>query len=148
MATSAPPFPLCTAETKPVLRIFIADTEGVFRLGLQRLFAAESDICVVCETDQPGELLSRVAELQPDVMFVQLEMLGPDSQSVLQELRGAAAGTKLVVMASAICEDDALAFMKLGARGVILRTAEPALFAKCARKVAGSDPGRRSATRR
>jgi two-component system, NarL family, nitrate/nitrite response regulator NarL len=127
------------AEPKPVLRILIADMEGVFRLGLQRLFASESDLCVVCETDQPGELLPQVTALQPDVMFVQLEMLGPDSQNILHEIRSAAPAAKLVVMASAICEDDALGVMKLGARGVILRTAEPALFAKCARKVAENE---------
>jgi two-component system, NarL family, nitrate/nitrite response regulator NarL len=131
--------PLCAAEGKPVLRIFIADMEGVFRMGLERLFASESDLCVVCETDQPGELLPQVAALQPDVMFVQLEMLGPDSQGMLQAIRSGAPGTKLVVMASAVCEDDALAFMKRGARGVILRTAEPALFVKCARKVAENE---------
>lgn len=122
-----------------MLRILIADTEGVFRLGLQRLFASESDLCVVCETDQPAELLPQVTALQPDVTFVQLEMLGPDSAGVLASIRNGASGTKLVVTASAVCEDDALAFMKLGARGVILRTAEPALFIKCARKVAENE---------
>lgn len=135
----APLLSVDAVETRPVLRIVIADMEGVFRLGLRRLFSSESDLCVVCETDQPGELLSQVTALQPDVMFVQLEMLGSDSQSVLQEIRSRAPGTKLVVMASAVCEDDALAFMKRGARGVILRTAEPPLFVKCARKVAENE---------
>ena len=132
-------FPLCAGEPKPVLRIFIADTEGVFRMGLQRLFSSESDLCVVCETDQPGELLPQVTELQPDVIFVQLEMLGSNSQAALEDIRRGAPGTKIVVTASAVCEDDALAFMKVGARGVILRTADPALFVKCARKVAENE---------
>jgi DNA-binding NarL/FixJ family response regulator len=139
VATGGSLFPLCADETAPVVRILIADTEGVFRLGLQRLFSSDNDLCVVCETDQPGDLLPQVTELQPDVMFVQLEMMGPDSQGVLQAIRTAAPGTKLVVMASAGCEDDAVAFMKLGARGVILRTAEPSLFVKCARKVAENE---------
>lgn len=130
---------LCAKETTPVLRLFVADTEGVFRLGLQRLFASEKDLCVVYETDQPAELLPQVTALQPDVVFVQLEMLGSDSQSILGAVRSEAPGAKVVVTASAVCEDDALAFMKLGARGVILRTAEPALFIKCARKVAENE---------
>jgi two-component system, NarL family, nitrate/nitrite response regulator NarL len=133
------PLSVSVAEGKPVLRLLVADMEGVFRLGLQRLFATETDLCVVCETDQPEELLAQVTALQPDVIFVQLEMLGTDSQSVLQDIRSQAPGTKLVVMASAVSEDDALAFMKLGARGVILRTADPALFVKCARKVAENE---------
>lgn len=132
-------FPICADDSKPVLRILIADTEGIFRMGLQRLFSSESDLCVVCETDQPGELLSQTAKFQPDVMFVQLEMLGANSHATLENIRREASATKIVVTALAVCEDDALAFMKVGARGVILRTADPALFVKCARKVAENE---------
>ena len=118
------------------LNILVGDREGIFRLGLTRLLAAEDDLTLAAEVDQSSDLVSQVAGLQPDVMFVQHEMLRPDPQAALGAIREAAPSTLVVVTASTIAEDESVALMKGGARGVILKTADPALFIKCARKIA------------
>jgi DNA-binding NarL/FixJ family response regulator len=115
--------------------ILIADREGVFRLGLKRLLAAEDDLRVVDEIGEPGDLLPRIRQLQPDVVFVQAEMLGAAAEASLAEVREGSPASKIVVTASALGEDESLAFMKAGACGVILKAADPALFPKCVRKV-------------
>jgi len=123
-------------EVPPKIRILIGDREAVFRLGLKRLLASEGDLEVVSDVDQPVELASRMMEFRPEIAFVQYEMLRPDAQAVVRAVHEAVPVSKLVVTASALGEDEAVALMKAGARGVILKTADPALFVKCARKVA------------
>jgi DNA-binding NarL/FixJ family response regulator len=125
-----------SAEEQHKISILIGDREAIFRLGMRRLLMSEDDLSVVSEIDQPLELLSQVVDFRPDVVFVQHEMLRPDAPAALAALREGAPASRLVVMASAVSEDEAVAFMKAGARGVILKTADPALFVKCARKVA------------
>lgn len=115
--------------------ILIADREGVFRLGLRRLLAAENDLSVVDEINEPESLLPQVQDLQPDVVFVQAEMLGAAAEASLAELRERSPASKIVVTASTLSEDESLALMKAGACGVILKGADPVLFPKCARKV-------------
>jgi DNA-binding NarL/FixJ family response regulator len=115
--------------------VLIADREGVFRFGLKRLLAAEDDLHVVAEIDEPGDLLPQIRELQPDVVLVQAEMLGAVAEASLAEICKGSTASKIVVTASALDEDESLAFMKAGACGVILKAADPILFPKCVRKV-------------
>ena len=117
------------------IKVLIADLEGVFRLGLSRLLAAESDLGVVAQVDQASDLISRIRELQPDVVFVQAEMLAGDRGLSLAAVREASEAGKFMVTASLLSEEEALDFVKAGACGVILKTADPALFVKCVRKV-------------
>ena len=125
-----------TPEARPKITILIGDREAIFRLGLRRLLAGEDDLKIVSDIDQPLDLVPQVAELRPEVAFIQHDMLRPDAQAALRAVREAAPSSKLVVTASTLGEDEAVALMKAGARGVILKTADPALFVKCARKVA------------
>jgi two-component system nitrate/nitrite response regulator NarL len=127
-----------TADEKHRIRIVVADTEGIFRLGLRRLLTGDTDLDVVAEMGAPEQLVSETARLQPDVMFVQREML-MSGTGALPEICTASPCTKIVVTASALGEGQAVAFVEAGAHGAILKTAEPALFLKCARKVAAGE---------
>ena len=115
--------------------ILIADQEGVFLLGLKRLLAAEDDLKVVAEIIRPEDIVPQARELQPDVLFVQFEMLTAAGQNILGAIRQGSPKSKVVVTASELTEVVALDLMKAGARGVILRIADPSLFVKCARKI-------------
>lgn len=126
-----PPPPAAGASS---LRVAVADLESIFRTGLLRVLVS-ADLEVVSEIDHLGGLVSEPARLQPDVMFVQHEMLVPNN-GALGAIREASPATKLVVTASAFGDDDAVALVEAGACGVILKGAQPALFIKCAHKVA------------
>jgi two-component system, NarL family, nitrate/nitrite response regulator NarL len=126
------------AEEKRTIRVAVADPEGIFRMGLKSLLASDADLEVVAEIDQPGQLVSETTRLRPDVVFVQVEMLA-SATGALAEIREGSPSTKLVVTASALAEERAVALVEAGAQGAILKTAEPALFAKCAHKVAAGE---------
>lgn len=120
---------------KKKIQVLIADHEPVFRMGLRRLLAAETDLEVTAEAETTTEALHAARQTRPDVIFIQSELVPPKSMEMITRLRSAAAGCKLVVTAATIKEKEPLRYIRAGASGVILKTLAPALFVKCARKV-------------
>jgi DNA-binding NarL/FixJ family response regulator len=119
------------------IRILLADQEGVFRLGLKKLFGAEDDLRVVAEADECGQVLVLAQEFRPGLIFLQAELAarGSDAGCSISQLKSSADGCKVVITASALSEDEALERIQAGASGVILKSVDPELFIRCARKV-------------
>jgi len=122
-------------NSKKKIRVLIADREGVFRLGLKKLFGVEDDLRVVAQAATAGQVIAGAKSFRPDLFFVQMEMLTEGPHNLVNEVRREAPESKLVVTASAMAENEALRHVEAGAAGVILKSVEPALFVKCARKV-------------
>lgn len=128
------------SQTKKI-RILIADREGVFRIGLKKLFSLEDDLRVVAQAENRAQLVSLAKRFKPDLLFVQTGIAdegGGDALAALQDELQAARG-KIVITASAVSEDEELRYVKRGASGVILRSVDPALFVKSARKIMSNE---------
>jgi two-component system nitrate/nitrite response regulator NarL len=121
--------------SKAKIRILIADREGVFRLGLKKLLGLEDDLRVVAQADDPSQLAGLAEKFKPDVLYVQTEIAGENPEGLFAEVKRAHARARIVITASSLAEGDAVRLVKLGASGVILKSVDPALFVKCARKV-------------
>ena len=117
------------------LRILIADQEAVFCFGLTKLLGLEDDLRVVAQAENGKQLLALAQTCKPDLIFVQAEILGEITGNLLPEVRRILPQSKLVVVAALLSRAQALSYVKAGAAGVILRTAEAALFVQCARRV-------------
>lgn len=124
-----------TQVAKKRIRILIADQEGIFRLGLKKLFGVEDDLRVVSQASDPPETLTLATEFKPDLIFLQAEMVKQDMTGLFVELRRRLPDAKVVIVASALTDNEAVNYVQNGAAGVILKSADPALFVKCARKV-------------
>jgi two-component system nitrate/nitrite response regulator NarL len=123
-------------SSKSKIRVLVADREGIFRLGLKKLFAIEDDLRVVAEADSGAQLLARTETFRPDVIFVQEEILAESNSNLIGEVHRLSPVTKVVATASVGVEETTLRHVRSGAAGVILKSVEPALFVKCARRVA------------
>jgi two-component system nitrate/nitrite response regulator NarL len=116
--------------------VLIADREAIFRLGLRRLLGVEQSLRVLGETEDEIQTLHMVRQLKPDLIFLQAEMLPEEKESDLPErLHSGSPGCKVVVTAASLTDGQHLRYIKAGASGVILKSAEPALFVKCVHKV-------------
>jgi two-component system nitrate/nitrite response regulator NarL len=120
---------------KKRFRILIADQEGIFRLGLRKLFGVEDDLQVVAQADSASQVSGLAEKFKPDLFFLQSDMLGPDPAEFVARLRHVWAGGRVVVVIPPALSDDAERWVKAGAAGVIPRSAEPESFVKSARKV-------------
>lgn len=120
---------------KKNVRILVADQEGVFRIGLKKLFGVEDDLRVVAQADASSQVPGLVRKFKPDIVFVQAEMLEPRPEDFMARVRHAWVGAKTIVAASSLGNDDAVRYIKTGAAGAIAKSVDPQLFVKSVRKV-------------
>jgi len=116
-------------------RVLVADREGIFRLGLKKLFAVEDDLRVVGEAETAGDVVARAKTFQPDLVFIQEEVLTATVGNLISEVLEVAPQCKVVATASSISDESLMRHVQNGAAGVILKTVDPQLFVTCARRV-------------
>jgi DNA-binding NarL/FixJ family response regulator len=123
------------AISKKKIRILIADEEGIFRLGLRKLFGVEDDLQVVAQAETASQIPGLAGKFKPDVLFLQSEMLGHDPADFIARLRHTWAGGKVIVVTPPAASADGERWVKAGAAGILSRAADPERFVKSARKV-------------
>jgi DNA-binding NarL/FixJ family response regulator len=117
------------------IRIVLVDDHPIFLQGVERLFRLEPDLEVVARCIDGEEALRAVREHRPDVLLLDLRMPGMDGLAVLRELEREGTPTRVVVLTAALDEDDVLAAIELGVRGVVLKEMAPRLLVQAVRKV-------------
>jgi len=116
-------------------KILIADGEGVFRLGLKRLFSVEDDIRVVAQAEDSLQLLAMTRSFRPDVAIVQREIALNGRADLFLQIRQDFPACKVVVTGSQLNEAESRKLMRSGVAGVIQRSARPQDFVENVRKV-------------
>jgi len=107
------------------IRLMIVDDHVLFREGLKALFATTEDIQVVGEAGDGETALENNRSLQADVILMDIHMPGMDGIEATRKIleQNSRAGVIMVTM----LEDDASVFaaMRAGARGYVLKGANP-----------------------
>lgn len=118
------------------IRIVLADDHPVVRRGLSQFFADDEELEVVAECADGESALAAVERFQPDVLVVDVRMPRLGGLDVLRRLKDSGSKVATVLLAGNISDDDVVAAMRLGVRGVVLKEMAPALLIQCVRKVA------------
>lgn len=108
--------------TEPI-RILLADDHAVLRAGLKALLNAEADMAVVGEAGDGRTCVRLAAELQPDVVLLDINMPGASGLEALAELGQQAPNSRVLVLTM---HDDAVYLRKVlagGGAGYILKQA-------------------------
>lgn len=128
-------------ETPPrdVLRVLIADDHPIFRNGMRALLASVPDIEVVGEVASGDEAIARAAELQPDVVLMDLQMPGVSGIEATRQILFASPHIRVLVVT--MHEDDYSIFtaMRAGARGYIVKGAGPDEMLRATRAVGSGE---------
>jgi two-component system, NarL family, response regulator NreC len=75
------------AKTTQVAQILIADRNVLFLRGLKALLSNESDLRVMDEASDPDELLAKARLYAPDVLVMDMSLLGSPEDRVAPALR-------------------------------------------------------------
>lgn len=113
-----------------VIKVLIADDHAIVRTGLRSILLAEPTLQLVGEATGGYEAVKLVAELNPDVLVLDISMPDLDGISVTKQLKSLYPDLKILILT--IHEDKALLreAVRSGASGYILKkAAEPDLIA-------------------
>jgi DNA-binding NarL/FixJ family response regulator len=120
------------------IRILIADDHPVFRFGLRALLNAMPDTEVVGEATTGEATIAAIASDQPDVVLMDINMPGVNSIEATRRIREANPDIRVLIVT--MLEDDSVfAAMRAGARGYVVKGAEPAEMLRAIRAVADGE---------
>jgi DNA-binding NarL/FixJ family response regulator len=81
-----------------MVRVVLADDHAAIRRTLRRRLDGEADIEVIAEADDLKTVVEYVRDREPQVMVIDLGMLGDSSLNAIRHLRRQAPGTEIVVL--------------------------------------------------
>jgi DNA-binding NarL/FixJ family response regulator len=120
------------------IRVLIADDHPVFRFGLKALLGATPDLEVAGEAADGLQAVALAAALQPDVVVMDLNM--PALHGLEATRRILQTSPHIAVLVVTMFDDDSVfAAMQAGARGYLLKGAEPEATLAAIRTVAGGE---------
>ncbi|QNI30352.1 response regulator transcription factor [Alloacidobacterium dinghuense] len=125
-------------HTKPVIRVVMADSQAIYRVGMRKVFAVEDDIQIVSQVDSLTALFAALQQHPADVLVLEGNLLAGKGSGIADILHHAA-NLKIIVQATATDENHIVELYRRGVRGVIPRSISPDLLVKCVRKIAAGE---------
>ena len=130
--------PADTSAKPGTIRIILADSQAIYRVGIRKIFALEDDIRVVAQADSLENLRSAVERFPTDVVLIEGALLS-SSASAIQDLTRIAPDVKLIVQAVSNDENNTVELYRRGVRGIISRSISPDLLVRCVRRIAAGE---------
>ncbi len=120
------------------IRILIADDHPVFRFGLRSLLNAMPDTAVVGEVTTGEEVIALAGAVRPDVILMDINMPGVNGIEATRRIRETNPDIRILIVT--MLEDDSVfAAMRAGARGYVVKGAEPGEVLRAIRAVADGE---------
>lgn len=131
------------------IRLVLAGGQVLILEALEALFREAGGFTVLARCRDGEEALAAVPRLAPDVVVVDLRMPRMDGLEVVRRLAEGRANPPAVLLVDQLDEREALAALRLGVGGVVLKQMPAASLLRCVRAVHAGEPWleRRSAAR-
>lgn len=124
--------------TRGVIRVLLADSQAIYRVGMRKIFALEDDIRVVSQVDSVPSLHSAVECFPCDIVMLEGNLLSGTTDAI-PELVRRAPDVKIIIQTMASDESNTVELYRRGVRGIIPRSISPDLLVKCVRKIAAGE---------
>ena len=120
------------------IRIILADSQAIYRVGIRKVFAIEDDLRVVAQADSLENLRAAIERYPSDIVLLEGALL-TGTANVIPELLRAAPDVKLIVQAVAADENQTVELYRRGVRGIVSRSISPDLLVRCVRRIAAGE---------
>jgi DNA-binding NarL/FixJ family response regulator len=140
MRQEVPANPLVESPEEPAnaIRVILADSQAIYRVGMRKVFAIEDDIRVVAQAETLENLYAALMRFPTDVVVLEGQLISGTVDAIPQFMRRAPTA-KLIVQVSESDENNTVELYRRGVRGVVPRSISPDLLVKCVRKIAAGE---------
>ena len=109
-------------DAQPI-RVILADDHAVVRKGIREFLEEEGDIVVVAEAADGGQAVDLVAQHQPDVAVLDIQMPGVSGIEATRRIKAEHPDVRVLVLTAYDDDPYIFALLQAGASGYILKTA-------------------------
>jgi DNA-binding NarL/FixJ family response regulator len=129
------------------IKVFLVDDQPLIRSGLRMVLSSQPDIAIIGEASDGADALRQLGHLRPDVVLMDVRMPGIDgieaTERLLRETDGNRDGAeppvRIIVLTTFDTDENALAALRAGASGFLLKTARPEAIIDAVRDVHRGD---------
>lgn len=104
-----------------MIRILLVDDQNLVQQGIKSLLAQDSDIEIVGTLKDGRSAVSKVAELSPDIVLLDIEMPGMDGITATKYITRLAPQTKVIILSSHEDKKYLTQALMAGARAYLLK---------------------------
>jgi DNA-binding NarL/FixJ family response regulator len=106
------------------IRVMIVDDHPTFVQGLQFVVSTTESIAVVTVAENGAEAVEQAAELQPDVILMDLHMPVMNGIDATAQIKATSPNIAILVLTMLEDDDSVFAAMRAGASGYLLKGAD------------------------
>src|ERR1700744_6076564 len=99
--------------TREVIRVMVADSEAIFRVGIRKIFALEDDIRVVAQAENLQQAVASVHKFPTDVILFEIA-LSSSAGEAITEILEKSPKTRVIVVGNEIGEHDTCDLLRRG----------------------------------
>jgi DNA-binding NarL/FixJ family response regulator len=105
------------------IRILIVEDQRIVREGLRAVLEDEDEIAIVGEAANGQEALALFAQLQPDVVLMDLQMPVMDGPEATRRIRELSPDARILVLTTYATDEFIFKALRAGAQGYLLKDA-------------------------
>jgi DNA-binding NarL/FixJ family response regulator len=121
------------------IRGVLVDDQPLLRTGFRMILHATDDVLVVGEAADGGAAVTQVAELEPDVVLMDIRMPGMDGVEATRRIVASGSTSRVLILTTFDLDEYAFAGLRAGASGFLLKDVPPAELTSAIRAVASGD---------
>lgn len=123
-----------------MISVLLVDDDPLVRTGLRMILGLDADLTLAGEAADGEEALARIDETHPDVVLLDVRMPVLDGLGVLRRLQGHPDAPAVIVLTTFNTDDYVLRALAAGARGFLLKDADPTEMIAAVKAAHRGDP--------
>lgn len=122
------------------IRVLLVDDDPLVRSGLGLILGGADDVEIVGQAGDGRAALALVADLQPDIVLMDIRMPVLDGIEATARLRARPSPPRVIVLTTFGADDHVVRALGAGASGFLLKDTPPADIVDAVRRVAVGEP--------
>jgi len=117
-------------EAPPRIRLLIGESQLIFKVGFEKVLAAETRFHTIAIVDNYALFLRRLGEKKAQIAFLDEDLINKDFTQI-EWILNQGTNTRIIITVSNENRDKCLAYMQAGVAGVMPRVISPAQLREC-----------------